>query len=77
MSATRNQLKYLPLPFVSQAAISAFAQNSASSSLGLRGPQSRSVGRIEESALRGLREKFENGLATEMRPGRQTGTRMS
>ena len=61
--------------FCSRAAISAFAENSASS-LGPGRPKSRRGGRIEEARYAGLREKFKNGLLTEINPGGQTWTRM-
>jgi hypothetical protein len=60
--------------FCSQAAISAFAENSASS-LRLVAPNPVGAGgRIEEARYAGLREKSGNGLLIEIRPEGQTGT---
>jgi hypothetical protein len=59
--------------FCSQAAISAFAENSASS-LELGRAKSLRGGRIEEARYSGLREKSEHGLLVEIGPEGQTGT---
>ena len=58
--------------FCSHAAISAFAENSASS-LGLGRAKSRPGGRIEEACCAGLGEKFGNGLLIEIGSEGQTG----
>jgi hypothetical protein len=59
--------------FCSQAAISAFAENSASS-LGLGRAKFHQVGRIEEAHYTGLREKSGKGLLVEIGPEGQTVT---
>jgi hypothetical protein len=59
--------------FCSQAAISAFAENSASP-LALGRAKSRPGGRIEEVRYAGLREKSGNGLLVKIGPEGQTGT---
>ena len=62
--------------FCSQAAISAFAEHSASS-LGLSRVKSRRGGRIEEAHYAGLREKSGTGLLIEMRLKARWGLRRS
>ena len=60
--------------FCSDAAISAFAEKSASY-WGMARAKSRRGGRFEGAHYAGLREKSGNGLLIEIRPEGQTGTK--